>query len=246
MGETTANKSPISENDVKKVKFRFNFIVSYNDNNDDGNLGAAHTQSHLIVMSPLIAETAQAVHTQSQSHGDSPITGEGEAWESADGASPFTAETGDAGYTQNPAHEQSPLIGETADNCGQNCPSVPCESSQSVNVDTMSGNVSELWKSGRKRENNENKNATDPKCMSAVRNLTSPLSEVGFGDSNSHMNINLNITNIFDGDDDILVAFGDNIEKDMEGIKSIIKEDEDILYASGCAPHTQLTKWTWS
>ena len=53
------------------------------------------------------------------------------------------------------------------------------------------------------------------------------------------MNINLNIADIFDDDDKILLAFGDNIEKQMEGIESIIKEDEDILYASGCAPNTQ-------
>ena len=94
----------------------------------------------------------------------------------------------------------------------------------------------------QKRENKENENDTDCKCMSAVRNLTSPLSEVEFGNSNSCMNINLNIPDIFDGDDNILVAFGDNIEKQMEGIESIIKEDEDILYASGCAPNTQLIK----
>ena len=36
-----ANKFPISKNEVKKAKFRFNFTMS-----DDGNLGAAHTQSH--------------------------------------------------------------------------------------------------------------------------------------------------------------------------------------------------------
>ena len=78
--------------------------------------------------------------------------------------------------------------------------------------------------------------------MSTARNLTSPLTEVEFGDSNSCMNINLNIPDIFDGNDNILVAFGDNIEKEMEGIESIIKEDEGILYASGCAPHTQMTK----
>ena len=104
-------------------------------------------------------------------------------------------------------------------------------------MDIACGNVSELWRSRRKRENKEND--TDCKCMSAVRNLTSPLSEVEFGDSNSHMNINLNIPNILDGEDEILVAFGDNIEKQIEGIKSIIKEDEDMLYASGCAPNTQ-------
>ena len=99
------------------------------------------------------------------------------------------------------------------DNCGQNYPDVPWESSRSVNVDTTCGNVSELWRSGRKKENKENDNDTDHKCMSAVRNLTSPLSEVAFGNSNSHMNINLNIPDIFDGDDDILVAFGDNIKE---------------------------------
>ena len=38
----------------------------------------------------------------------------------------------------------SPLAGETADNSGQNYPDVPCESSQSVDVDTTCGNVSEL------------------------------------------------------------------------------------------------------
>ena len=61
--------------------------------------------------------------------------------------------------------------------------------------------------------------------MPAVRNLTSPLSEVEFGDNNSHMNIDLNIPNTFD---DTLVMFSDNIEKEMEGIESIIQEDEDI------------------
>ena len=109
-------------------------------------------------------------------------------------------------------------------------------------MDTTCGNVSELWRSGRKRENKENENETVPKYMSTARNLTSPLSEVEFGDINSRMNINLNIPNIFDGNDDILVAFGDNMEKEMEGIESIIKEDEDILYASGCLPHTLMTK----
>ena len=179
-------------------------------------------------MSTVVAETTQA---------DSPNTGEGEAHKSA-GESAITVETGEVGDTQSPAHEQSPLTGETVDNCGQNYPDVPCESSQSVDMDTACGNVSELWRSGRKRENKENENDTDHKCMSAVRNLTSPLSEVEFSDSNSHMNINLNIPDIFDGDDKILVAFGDNIEKQMEGIESIIKEDEDILYTSGCAPNT--------
>ena len=111
----------------KKVKFRFNFIVSDDNKSDDGNLGSAHTQSHPNVMSPVIAETAQAAHTQSLSCGDSPITGEGEAQESAKGDSAITAETGEAGDTQSPAHEQSPLTGETADNCGQNYPDVPCE-----------------------------------------------------------------------------------------------------------------------
>ena len=82
-------------------------------------------------------------------------------------------------------------------------------------MDTACGNVSELWRSSRKRENKENENDTDCKCMSAVRNLTSPLSEVEFSDSNLCMNINLNIPDIFDGDDKILVAFGDNIEKQI-------------------------------
>ena len=116
-------------------------------------------------MSPVIAETAQAAHTQSLSRGDSPITGEGEAQESAKGDSAITAETGEAGDTQSPAHEQSPLTGETADNCGQNYPDVPCESSQSVDVYTTCGNVSELWRSRRKKENKENENDTDHKCM---------------------------------------------------------------------------------
>ena len=107
-------------------------------------------------------------------------------------------------------------------------------------MDTACGNVSELWRSRRKSENKENESNTDHKCMSAVRNLTSPLSEVEFSNSNSHMNINLNIPDIFDDDDDeILLAFGDNIEKQMEGIESRIKEDEDILYASGSAPNKQ-------
>ena len=57
------------------------------------------------------------------------------------------------------------------------------------------------------------------------------------------MNIDLNIPDTFDDDDDILVKFGDQMEKDMEGIESIIQEDEDILHPSGCAPHTQMTKW---
>ena len=77
--------------------------------------------------------------------------------------------------------------------------------------------------------------------MSVVRDLTSPLSEVEFSNKNSHMNIDLNIPDTFD-DDDILVKFCEEIEKDMEGIESIIQEDEDILHASGCAPHTQMKK----
>ena len=63
LGEKMATKLPTSKNEVKKVKFRFNFIVSDDDESDDGNSGAAHT-------STVIAETAQA---------DSPNTGEGDA-----------------------------------------------------------------------------------------------------------------------------------------------------------------------
>ena len=44
LGEKMANKLPTSKNEVKKAKFRFNYIVS-DDESDDGNLGAAHTQS---------------------------------------------------------------------------------------------------------------------------------------------------------------------------------------------------------
>ena len=188
--------------------------------------------------SPLTGQTVQAAHTQSCPDKESPLTGQtvqaAHTQSCPDKESPLTAETAEAAHTQSHPDGESPLTAETAVN-------VPCESSRSVNVDNTGGNVSELWRSRRKRDNKENENATVPKYMSAVRNLTSPLSQVEFGNNNSHMNINLNIPNTFDDDDDTLVTFGDNIEKEMEGIESIIQEDEDILYASGCAPHTQMT-----
>ena len=64
---------PTSRNEVNKVKFRFNFIVSDNEeSDDDGNSGTAHRTT-------VIAEKAQQTFlipaiTQSPAHEQSPLT----------------------------------------------------------------------------------------------------------------------------------------------------------------------------
>ena len=45
--EPQCSRLPTSRNEVKKAKFRFNFIVSNDDeSDDDGNSGAAHMSSY--------------------------------------------------------------------------------------------------------------------------------------------------------------------------------------------------------